>query len=101
MKPTRMAACSYTAHLLRWVQAQIDDQSLFPTSQGSGNYSVQHTHVHLQTVMVIDFLLAIDAPFPADFRSRVQPIFKRLFRVYAHLYTTHAATIRQLGLDAA
>ena len=38
-------------------------------------------------------------PFPPDFTERVQNIFKRLFRVYAHIYYCHFERMSQLGAE--
>lgn len=40
------------------------------------------------------------APFPANFRDVVKTIFKRLFRVYAHIYHTHFQKIVSLKEEA-
>ncbi|PWA83434.1 Mob1/phocein [Artemisia annua] len=39
-------------------------------------------------------------PFPANFRDVVKTIFKRLFRVYAHIYHTHFQKIVSLKEEA-
>lgn len=38
-------------------------------------------------------------PFPPDFTERVQNIFKRLFRVYAHIYYCHFERMQALGAE--
>jgi MOB kinase activator 1 len=38
--------------------------------------------------------------FPKDFVSRVKNIFKRLFRVYAHVYHAHFLSVITLGEEA-
>mmetsp|Transcript_61659 Transcript_61659/g.133930 ORF Transcript_61659/g.133930 Transcript_61659/m.133930 type:complete len:97 (+) Transcript_61659:447-737(+) len=58
---------------MTWVQRQIDDEAIFPSQIG--------------------------VPFPRDFRPRVSTIFKRLFRVYAHIYHTHLDRIVELGAE--
>ena len=45
---------------MNWVQAQLDDTSLFPAEP--------------------------DAPFPPTFLAVIKGITRRLFRVYAHMY---------------
>lgn len=37
------------------------------------------------------------APFPANFNDVIRTIFKRLFRVYAHMYHTHFNNICSLN----
>ena len=39
-------------------------------------------------------------PFPKNFVSVVKQIFKRLFRVYAHIYYNHFQKIVSLGEEA-
>jgi len=34
-------------------------------------------------------LVPADVPFPKTFKATVKNIFKRLFRVYAHIYYSH------------
>lgn len=41
-----------------------------------------------------------DIPFPKSFLSVVKVIFKRLFRVYAHIYYTHFDKIMSLSAEA-
>ena len=52
----------------------MDDESIFPSKVG--------------------------VPFPRNFVSSVQNIFKRLFRVYAHIYHSHFPKIVSLGEEA-
>ncbi len=42
----------------------------------------------------------LDAKFPRNFLSEVKQIYKRLFRLYAHLYCTHNEKIRSIGANA-
>jgi hypothetical protein len=37
-------------------------------------------------------------PFPKDFEGRLKNIYKRLFRVYAHMYHSHIEKIISLGV---
>ena len=62
-QPVQLSACDYVSHLFGWVQRQLDSEDIFPTEPSR--------------------------PFPADFRSIVSQIFRRLFRVYAHAYHNH------------
>ncbi len=39
-------------------------------------------------------------PFPASFTATVKVIFKRLFRVYAHIYYSHFDKIMSLEAEA-
>jgi MOB kinase activator 1 len=46
------------------------------------------------------FPLQLGTPFPKNFQSVVKVIFKRLFRVYAHIYHSHFQKIVGLGAEA-
>ena len=56
---------------MTWVQQQLDDEAIFPSELG--------------------------VPFPKDFETRLKNIYKRLFRVYAHMYHSHIERIITLG----
>merc|ERR1719284_254012 len=58
---------------MTWVQNQLDDERLFPT--------------------------AIGVSFPADLKDNVRNIFRRLFRVYAHIYYNHFERMSALGAE--
>lgn len=55
------------------VQTQMDNESLFPTKIG--------------------------VAFPKKFIDVAKTIFKRLFRVYAHIYIVHYETLMYLGAE--
>ncbi|EEY21047.1 maintenance of ploidy protein mob1 [Verticillium alfalfae VaMs.102] len=46
-----------------------------------------------------EWLAVNSVPFPKSFPSLVRQIFKRMYRVYAHIYCHHYAVIRELGLE--
>jgi len=73
-KAIKCSAPEYVDHLMTWVQEQLDDENVFPSKVG--------------------------VPFPRNFGSIVQNIFKRLFRVYAHIYHSHFPKIVSLGEEA-
>lgn len=73
-KAIRVSAPEYVEFLMTWVQKQLDDESIFPSKIG--------------------------VPFPKNFQSIVKQIFKRLFRVYAHIYHSHFPKIVSLGEEA-
>ncbi|KAK5071896.1 Mitotic exit network component [Lithohypha guttulata] len=72
-KPTKMSAPEYIEHLMTWTQSLIDNESIFPSRIG--------------------------APFPKHFQSTIKQMFKRLYRVYAHIYCHHYPVIVHLGLE--
>ncbi|KAF2724026.1 hypothetical protein K431DRAFT_282292 [Polychaeton citri CBS 116435] len=72
-KPTRLPAPTYISHLLTWTSNHLSNPAVFPTQPG--------------------------VPFPADFEKTIKVIFKRLYRIYAHIYCHHYGVIRGLGLE--
>ena len=73
-KPLQVSAPQYVDYLMTWVQSCLDNDKLFPSR--------------------------VDVPFPKHFESVVKQIFKRLFRVYAHIYYSHFQKIVALGEEA-
>ncbi|KAK6944753.1 MOB kinase activator family [Dillenia turbinata] len=73
-KPIEVSAPKYVEYLMDWIEAQLDDESIFPQKLG--------------------------APFPANFQDVVKTILKRLFRVYAHIYHSHFQKIVSLKEEA-
>ncbi|KAJ6155337.1 hypothetical protein N7470_005903 [Penicillium chermesinum] len=72
-RPTKMSAPEYIEHLMTWVQSNIDNEQMFPSRIG--------------------------VPFPKSFPSLLRQIFKRLYRVYAHVYCHHYPVVVHLGLE--
>ena len=68
-KPVAVTASVYISNLFDWVNAQLSDESRFPTT--------------------------LHTPFPSSFRSDVRKIFRRMFRVYAHLYHHHTQDLEK------
>ncbi|KAG6508368.1 hypothetical protein ZIOFF_033742 [Zingiber officinale] len=73
-KPIEVSASKYVEYLMEWIEVQLDDESIFPQKLGT--------------------------PFPANFKDVVKTIFKRLFRVYAHIYHSHFQKIVSLKEEA-
>eukprot|EP00850_Spirogloea_muscicola_P012471 SM000080S22986 [mRNA] locus=s80:602218:603566:- [translate_table: standard] len=73
-KPLEVSAPKYVEYLMDWIEAQLDDETIFPQRLG--------------------------APFPSNFKDVVKTIFKRLFRVYAHIYHSHFQRICSLHEEA-
>jgi len=73
-KAIKVSAPEYVDYLMTWVQNQLDDETIFPSKIG--------------------------VPFPKNFQQIVKNIFKRLFRVYAHIYHSHFPKIVSLGEEA-
>jgi MOB kinase activator 1 len=73
-RPTKLPAPVYIDNLMNWVQNLLDDDTTFPSKIG--------------------------VPFPRNFQATVKTIFRRLFRIYAHLYSNHFDQICALGIEA-
>ncbi|KAA8534778.1 hypothetical protein F0562_029780 [Nyssa sinensis] len=73
-KPIEVSAPKYVEYLMDWIETQLDNESIFPQKLG--------------------------APFPNNFLDVAKTIFKRLFRVYAHIYHSHFEKIVSLKEEA-
>ena len=73
-KPTSLPANEYIANVMIWTEKYINNEKYFPSDPS--------------------------VPFPDDFQNIVKNIFKRLFRIYAHLYHHHIDDISKVGADA-
>lgn len=72
-RPTKMPAPTYIEHLMTWVQSTIDNEVVFPSRIGVN--------------------------FPKSFPSMIRQVFKRMYRVYAHIYCHHYPVVHELGLE--
>jgi len=70
-KPMEVTAPEYVDLLLTWAESQLNDEDIFPINFGS--------------------------PFPKNFGNVIRNIFKRYFRVYAHIYHSHFEKIQSVG----
>ena len=72
-KPEDVSASRYVFSLMEWIQGQLDDEAVFPTKPNN--------------------------PFPKSFRATVNSIFRRLFRVFAHIYHHHVEHVQALDIS--
>eukprot|EP00742_Colponemidia_sp_Colp-10_P002196 GILJ01002346.1.p1 GENE.GILJ01002346.1~~GILJ01002346.1.p1 ORF type:complete len:244 (+),score=35.04 GILJ01002346.1:77-733(+) len=72
--PIKVSAPEYIEFLMSWVESQLNNEMIFPCEIG--------------------------VPFPKSFQSTIKVIFKRLFRVYAHIYHSHFAHMISLNAEA-
>jgi len=72
--PINVSAPEYVDYLMTWVESQLNDETIFPVQHGNA--------------------------FPKDFLKIIKVIFKRLFRVYAHIFYSHQDKLISLGLEA-
>eukprot|EP00817_Percolomonadidae_sp_ATCC50343_P004228 CAMPEP_0117420606 /NCGR_PEP_ID=MMETSP0758-20121206/1902_1 /TAXON_ID=63605 /ORGANISM="Percolomonas cosmopolitus, Strain AE-1 (ATCC 50343)" /LENGTH=210 /DNA_ID=CAMNT_0005202307 /DNA_START=38 /DNA_END=670 /DNA_ORIENTATION=+ len=73
-KPVKVTAPQYINNLMNSIEDKINDTSLFPEDDRE--------------------------KFPKKFHKEVKNIFRRMFRVYAHIYTTHFEEVQKLGEEA-
>lgn len=85
-----MAAPAYIEQLMTWVQGNIDNEQVLPSRIGrSFHFPADPRDADSQA----------GVPFPKSFPALVRQIFKRMYRVYAHIYCHHYPVIRELGLE--
>jgi MOB kinase activator 1 len=73
-QPTNLSAPKYFEALLTWVDKQLSDEKFLPVKPG--------------------------VPFPENFRKGVRTIYKRLFRIYAHIFHSHYKAMMEDEADA-
>ncbi|KAI3635609.1 hypothetical protein MIR68_006247 [Amoeboaphelidium protococcarum] len=73
IKPLKCSAPQYVEYLMDWIQDLLDNPKIFP--------------VH------------VDQPFGPRFLPTVKNIFKRLLRVYSHIYYTHFKALESIGAE--
>jgi len=66
-KPVECSAPEYINNLMAWIEGQLDNPAIFPPTT--------------------------DQPYPKDFHKYIANMFKRMFRVYAHVYYSHFADV--------
>ncbi|KAL8746626.1 MAG: hypothetical protein Q9190_001378 [Brigantiaea leucoxantha] len=92
-RPTKMPAPEYVEHLMAWIQSNIDNEKMFPSRIGNAQFMSKPKDNLLTCVK------HLGVPFPKEFPSLIRQMFKRLYRVYAHIYCHHYPVIVQLGLE--
>jgi MOB kinase activator 1 len=73
-KPIKCSGPEYVAYVVEWVEDQINDEALFPTSALT--------------------------EFPRSFEASLKKIYTRMFRVFAIVYTNHITTLDALDATA-
>lgn len=104
-KPIEVSAPKYVEYLMDWVETQLDDESIFPQKLGKYlTFSYSKGFYTLSSQLLFSLLDLWDhdagSPFPPNFKDVVKTIFKRLFRVYAHIYHSHFQKIVSLKEEA-
>jgi len=73
-KTVSLSAPQYIDKLMTWISESMEDEKIFPSK--------------------------LDVPFPSHFKEISRQMFRRLFRVYAHIYIQHMPHIRSLNEEA-
>ncbi|KAL0486798.1 MOB kinase activator [Acrasis kona] len=71
-KATKLSAPDYVSVMMDWIAELVNNEQVFPSDP---------------------------TKFPSNFRVIVETIFKRMFRVYAHLYYSHFDHAKHLEID--
>lgn len=74
LTPTVLPAHEYITLLYQWIDNLLEDESIFPPDPV--------------------------VPFPSNFKEIASQIFRREFRVYAHIYYSHQQDLKDLDLVA-
>jgi len=73
-KPEKLSAPEYVIRLMEWIDDMITDEKIFPP---------------------VD-----DIPFPSNFKDVCKKIFRRLYRVFVHVYIEHFERLQEAGAEA-
>lgn len=92
-RPTKLPAPEYVDALMNWAQSLLDDESIFPNKIGECFFFF---FFRLRKTADTD---PPGVPFPRNFRETVKTVVRRLFRVYAHIYSNHFDHICALGIE--
>jgi MOB kinase activator 1 len=90
-RPTKLSAPGYVDTLMNWVQGLLDDEAVFPNKLGTRCIAMNRG--------IATDRGNVGVPFPRNFRDIVKTITRRLFRIYAHLYSNHFEQICALGIE--
>jgi len=72
-KPTMLCAKAYISNVMEWTDSLLNNDKVFPSDPS--------------------------VSYPKDIMNVMKNIFKRLFRIYAHIYHHHLDDIKRLGID--
>ena len=93
--PITCSGPQYIQYVLDWIDGEINNEALFPTSQCTTSFSVKLIVSISPLMMRLFSILAV--PFPSNFVPSVKVIFTRIFRVFAIIYSNHYSRIDQQG----
>lgn len=122
-KPIKLSAPAYVDALMTWVQSLLDNEQIFPCDEGAprrpregpamlprtgtsgppalllghgGRGPERRRGRSARTPYAGTFGGAV-CTFPPNFEETVRTIFKRLFRIFAHIYYSHFEQIERAG----
>lgn len=72
-RPIRCSGSDYVEYVMTWVEGMLQNERIFPSRESE--------------------------PFPAKFQGFIKTIFKRLFRVFAIMYTNHVKEMKEMEAD--
>jgi MOB kinase activator 1 len=94
-KPIKCSAPKYVDYMMTWVQTTLDDETMCGASSHREHlWSLQHSVSPWRR-----FPVRVGEPFPPTIRDTMCTMFKRLFRVYAHMYLHHFDDLRDMGAE--
>ena len=70
----RVSSPEYVDYVMTWIEASLDNPSIFPTME--------------------------DDPWPEDFESYIQDIFRRMFRIFAIIFHRSFDEIEKIDAQA-
>ena len=91
-RPTKLPAPEYVDALMNWTQSILDDEAVFPNTIGTSSCFI---------CFPASLMKGVGVSFPRTFKDTVRTIVRRLFRVYAHIYSNHFDQICALGIEGA
>lgn len=102
-RPTKLSAPDYISCLMDWIAVLINNDEIFPADPSTCIYDdhfiFTHTHTLTSCCSVFLHFSFRTAKFTKQFVPSVKNIFKRMFRVYAHLYYSHYQDMKDLGIE--
>ncbi|KAK1787659.1 hypothetical protein P4O66_016152, partial [Electrophorus voltai] len=97
-KPTALPAPQYMNLLMDWIEMQINNEDIFPTSVALFRWHGAGARIPNGAGLVHRKITGI--PFPKNFIQICKKILCRLFRVFVHVYIHHFDRIILMGAEA-
>lgn len=91
--PVNCSGPQYVEYVMNWVDKEINNDVLFPTSAGN-NFFIGFNFLF---IFHCDFFSILATPFPKNFMASIKVIYTRLFRIFAIIYCHHFLQLEELG----